>query len=94
MKYALILSAVLLSGCSTIAQIGEVEGLGEVGEVIRAVESSRVRLGGKPTSAGSAPVINRTVGEAKQLEDKTDIPSMIQSVQYIFENINAVDVPK
>lgn len=92
MKYLIAISVLFLSGCST-AKIGDLEvlndaGLGEAGEVIRAVESSRVRLGGTPTPTGDASVVNRTVGEAKQIEDKTSIPSIIQSVQYIFQNVD------
>jgi len=82
MKHAIILCAILLSGCSTL---GEIEGTGEFGEILRAAESSRVRLGGTPNPSPEAAVINRKLGEARQIEDKTSIPHIIQSVKYIFD---------
>jgi len=85
MRFLIIGSLLLLSGCSTIGQIGEIEGLGEVGETIRAIESSRVVIGGKPAHSNTASVINRTQGEIRQMDDGVkDIPSTIQSVKYIF----------
>jgi hypothetical protein len=78
----IILLCFVLSGCSTL---GEIEGTGEFGEVLRALESSRIRLGGTPNPSPEAAVINRKVGEARQIDDKTSIPHKIQSVIYILE---------
>ena len=85
MKYSIILCVLVLSGCSTLAQIGEIEGLGKTGEVLRAAESSRIVLGGTPYRRDVAPVVNRKVGEINQLDDIHDIPNMIQSIKYIMK---------
>ena len=68
MKYIVILCGVL-SGCATI---GDIEGLGEFGEILRAAETSRVLLGGKPQRHNTASVVNRTQGEVKSLIEKQD----------------------
>ncbi len=80
---SLTLIIYLLSGCSTLAQIGEIEGLGKTGEILRATESSRIVLGGTPYRRDTAAVVNRKVGEINQLDDKHSITSWIQSIQYI-----------
>ena len=80
----------LTSGCATVREVGDVEGLGEVGEVIRAVDSSIVVLGGTPARRDTASVVNRTVGEARQIEDKESIPSIIQSGKYILQNVGSL----
>lgn len=82
MKYTIIVSILFLSGCSTL---GEIEGTGEFSEALRVAESSRIRLGGTPNPNPEAAVINRKLGEARQIEDKTEIPQVIQSVIYIFD---------
>jgi hypothetical protein len=73
-----------MTGC---ANLGEIEGMGKFGEILRAVESTRIVLGGTPERHDTAPVVNRTVGEIKQLKDKHNVTSQVQSIKYIFENI-------
>lgn len=91
MRITLIMAVALLSGCSTLGSIGDVEGLGETGEVLRAIESSRVILGGTPANSNKPAVINRTVGEARQIDNGVkDIPSTIESVKYIFDGVNSI----
>ncbi len=88
MKYIVILCG-FLSGCATI---GDIEGLGEFGEILRAAETSRVLLGGAPQRHNTAPVVNRTMGEVKSLSERidstdiTNLPNRIQQVKYIIEN--------
>ncbi len=88
MKYIVILCG-FLSGCATI---GDIEGLGEFGEILRAAETSRVLLGGAPRRHNTAPVVNRTMGEVKSLSERidgtdiTNLPNRIQQVKYIIEN--------
>lgn len=77
-----ILLCFILSGCSTL---GEIEGTGEFGEILRAAEKTRVVLGGTPNPSSEAAVLNRKLGEAQQIDDKTSIPHVIQSVKYIFD---------
>lgn len=92
MKYFIVLSMLFLSGCSTLAQIGEIEGTGKVGEYLRAIESSRVVLGGKPSNREVASVVNRTMGESRALEESLDstnlanLPTRIERFGYILEN--------
>lgn len=101
MRYALILGFGFLTGCSTLAPIGELEilndvGLGRAGEVIRAGESSRVVLGGTPSRTSPAPVVNRTQGEIESVIEKQDrleirnFPHTIAQIKYIIENARSV----
>ena len=82
MKTFLVAIVFLMSGCTTL---GEIEGTGKFGETLRAFESSRNLLGKTPDPSPEAAVINRKLGEARQIEDKTEITQVIQSVKYIFE---------
>lgn len=90
MKYVIILSTILLTGCATI---GEIEGLGEIGEILRAAESTRVVLGYKP-GRNNAPVVNRTIGELNSLSQNIDrtelrnLPHRVQQIKYIGENLS------
>ena len=84
MKIILIFLCNTLSGC---ANLGEIEGTGKFGEILRTAESTRIVLGGTPGRRDTAMVVNRTIGETKQLEDKQSVTSKIQSVKYILENI-------
>lgn len=87
MKPIVLFLCIMLSGCANLANIGEIEGTGKFGEILRAVESSRIVLGGTPGRYSTASVVNRTMGEIKQLEDKHNVTSQVQSIKYIFENI-------
>ncbi len=93
MKYSIAILCVFFSGCATI---GEIEGLGEFGEVLRAAESTRIVLGGTPRPSSTAAVVNRTRGEVKSLGDKQDrlkldnLPYTIQQIKYINENMRSV----
>lgn len=101
MRYALIVGMFFLSGCSTLANVGELEilndvGLGEVSEVMRAAESSRVVLGGTPSRSSTAPVVNRTQGEIESVLEKQDrlelrnLPHTIAQIKYIITNTRSV----
>ena len=93
MKHYIAILCVFLSGCATI---GEIEGLGEFGEVLRAAESTRIFLGGTPRPSSTAAVVNRTQGEVKSLAEKEDrlelsnLPHTIAQIKYIEENIRSV----
>ncbi len=93
MKYSIAILCVFLSGCATI---GEIEGLGEFGEVLRAIESTRIVLGSTPRPSYTAAVVNRTQGEVKSLADKQDrldlsnLPHTIAQIKYIEENLRSV----
>jgi len=82
-----------LTGCSTLAQIGEIEGSGKVGEYLRAIESTRVVMGGRPHNRDVAAVVNRTMGEANALSESlgstttTNLPQRIERFGYIIENV-------
>ncbi|KKL26557.1 hypothetical protein LCGC14_2394110 [marine sediment metagenome] len=88
MKYIVILCG-FLSGCATV---GDIEGLGQFGEILRAAETSRILLGGAAQRHNTAPVVNRTMGEVKSLSERigstdiTTLPNRIQQVKYIIEN--------
>lgn len=88
MKYIVILCG-FLSGCATV---GDIEGLGQFGEILRAAETSRVLLGGDSRRHDNAPVVNRTIGEVKSLSERVDstditnLPNRIQQVKYIIKN--------
>ena len=90
MKHFVAILCVFLSGCATI---GEIEGLGMFGEVLRAAESSRVVLGGTPRPSSTAAVVNRTQGELRSLTEKdlelSNLPHTIASIKYIEENIRS-----
>lgn len=83
----------MLSGCSTLSQLAEVEGSGKAGKYIRAIESARVALGGRPSNRDVAAVINRTMGEAEALVESLDsttivnAPHRIERFGYIIENV-------
>ncbi len=93
MRYSILLSIILLSGCATV---GEIEGLGKVGEVLRAAESTRIVLGGTPSRHSTAPVVNRTQGEIKALSEKQDplrienLPQTIARMKYIEQNMRSI----
>ena len=93
MKHFIAILCVFLSGCATI---GEIEGLGKVGEVLRAAESTRIVLGGIPRPSSSAAVVNRTQGELRSLAEKQDrlelsnLPQTIAQIKYIEENMRSV----
>ena len=94
MKIVMILVSLhLLAGCSTLAQIGEIEGTGKVGEYLRAIESTRVVLGGKPSNRDVAGVVNRTMGETEALTESLDSTSLtnvgqrVERFGYILENV-------
>lgn len=91
MKQFVAILCVFLSGCATI---GEIEGLGTFGEVLRAAESSRVVLGGTPRPSSTAAVVNRTQGELRSLTEKdlklSNLPYTIASIKYIEENIRSI----
>ena len=92
MKYVIILCG-FLSGCATI---GDIEGLGEFVEFLRAAETTRVLLGGNPQRHNTAPFVNRTQGEIKSLIEKQDrlevqnLPHTIEQILYIRENTRSV----
>ena len=101
MRNIVVLGIFLLSGCSTLAPIGELEimndvGLGGVSEVIRAAESSRIVLGGTPSRTSTAPVVNRTQGEIESVLEKQDrlelrnLPHTIAQIKYIITNMRSV----
>ena len=93
MKCSILLLIVVLSGCATI---GEIEGLGKVGEVLRAAESTRIVLGGTPSRHSTAPVVNRTMGEINSLGEKQDrlrienLPKTVAQIKYIEENMRSI----
>jgi len=93
MRYSILLSIILLSGCATI---GEIEGLGKVGEILGAAESTRVVLGGTPSRSSTAPVVNRTMGEINSLDEKQDrlrienLPKTVAQIRYIEENMRSI----
>ena len=101
MRYALIIGIVFITGCETLAPIGELEilndiGLGRAGEIIRATESSRVVLGRTPSRTSPAPVVNRTQGEIKSIIEKQDrleignLPHTIAQIKYIMKNARSI----
>lgn len=93
MKICLILLLGMLSGCSTIARLAEVEGSGKAGEYIRDIDSARVIMGGRPSNRDVAAVVNRTAGETYALTESLDsttlsnAPQRIQRFGYILENV-------
>jgi len=86
MRSMILLLAILMSGCSTIAHV---EGTGDFGRVLRVIESTQCRL--SKTSCnygnGSAPAINRTIGNAKQLKDQ---PLEFESIPYILQQLGTL----
>lgn len=88
MKKLLIICAIVsLSGC---ASLGDIEGLGKPGEVIRTYNKTMNVLGAKPPSGRSgAGRLNRFVGHSKALSEKVtkrnpqakDIPYIIRDIQ-------------
>lgn len=94
MKLSLLLIFVLsTSGCSTLAKIGEIEGSGKVGEYLRAIESTRVVMGGKPSNRDVTAVVNRTMGETIALEESLDstttanVAQRVERFGYIIKNV-------
>jgi hypothetical protein len=86
MKSMILLLAVLASGCSTI---GHVEGTGEVGKLIRTVESVQCRASKVSCNHGNieAVRINKTVGEIKSIQDQ---PMKLESIPYILQQIGSL----
>ncbi len=86
MKRIVLLLAILTSGCSTIAHV---EGTGDIGRVLRVVESTQCRL--SKTSCnyghGQAVRINTTIGNAKQLKDQ---PLELESIPYILQQLGTL----
>ncbi len=93
MKHFILLTIVFLSGCATI---GEIEGLGKTGEILRTAETTRIVLGGTPRPSSTAPVVNRTQGEIKALGEKKDplkienLPQTIARMKYIEQNMRSI----
>ena len=93
MKYTILLTIIALSGCATI---GEIEGLGKTGEILRAAETTRIVLGGIPRPSSTAPVVNRTQGEIESVLEKQDrlelrnLPHTIAQIKYIITNTRSV----
>ena len=82
-----ILLVLALTGCTSL---GDVQGLGKTGEVLRTIDSSCKRLYGRSCGNKSqinAPQINRTIGQAKQLPyhiSTKNIPIIIQETQVLI----------
>lgn len=86
MKTLIILAAVVLSGCSTLAHV---EGTGDVGKVLRTMESVSCRAGSTSCNYGNGQAgrINRTIGNAKQLED---YPLELENIPYILQQLGTL----
>jgi len=86
MKSMILLAAILTSGCSTIAHV---EDTGDVGRVLRVIESSQCRLSSTSCNYGNieAVRINKTVGEIKSIQDQ---PAKLESIPYILQQIGAL----
>jgi hypothetical protein len=86
MKSAILLVVILLSGCSTIAHV---EGTGDIGRVLRVIESSQCRLSTTSCNHGNikAVRINQTVGEIKSIQDQ---PVKLESIPYILQQIGSL----
>jgi hypothetical protein len=80
-KILLILICLLLASCSSL---GDIEGLGKTGEVLRTMDSSCKRLYGRSCDSKpllNAPQINRTIGQARQVPyhiSTKNVPIIIQ----------------
>jgi len=69
MKTVIILASIVLtSGCA----VGNIEGTGRVGEVIRAFDKTNSVLTGASQSSYTTSKINRVIGHTKALEQKID----------------------
>lgn len=83
----ILLLAVALTGCTSL---GDIQGLGKTGEVLRAADSSCKRLYGHSCGNKSqinAPQINRTIGQATQVPyhiSTKNIPIIIQETRVLI----------
>ena len=86
LRSIILLFALLSAGCSTIAHV---EGTGDIGKVLRIVESVQCRAGNTSCNYGNgqAGKINRTIGGAKQLED---YPLELESLPYILQQLGTL----
>jgi len=69
MKRLIIIASIVLSGCSTL---GNIEGTGRVGEVLRSIDKTNSVLTGQVSSRTYSSKINRAVGHTKALQQKID----------------------
>lgn len=69
MKRLIIIASIVLSGCSTL---GNIEGTGRVGEVLRSIDKTNSVLTGQMSSRTYSSKINRAVGHTKALQQKID----------------------
>ena len=69
MKQLIIIASIVLSGCSTL---GNIEGTGRVGEVMRAIDKTGAVISGSTSSRSQTSKINRAVGHTKALQQKID----------------------
>ena len=86
MKY-LFLTIFLLPGC---ASLGEIEGTGKIGEMIRVITKTDSVLNGRSHYSPTAARINRAVAHTEALEEKMDdvsIPEIVQDVQDIYRYV-------
>ena len=83
MKHLLLIASLTLSGCATL---GDIEGTGRVGEVIRSINKTDSVLTGRSHSSYNGAKFNRMVGHTKALRQKGgySIPVIVRDAQDIY----------
>ena len=81
MKHVLIILSLVLSGCA----VGNIEGTGRMGEVLRSIEKTNAVITGHSSSRITTGKINRAAGHIKALQDKKDPVIVLRDVLDIYK---------
>jgi len=98
MKTTVALASLLLTVTTVRADVfsflGDLEHLGNIGEIARTVDQTRGVLGHSTSQSYNAAIINRGIGQAKhstyRINTMNDLPYVVRDIKEIGRYVNGI----